>query len=1073
MKKSFSYQNRIRSRKKERGIAIIFTLGILGLLTVIALGFASTALLNNKLAQNVSGDSYAKSLAKNLALARVIALINYGGNDWEFDFSRIYSKETASDASGKNFLIKDHLWKLNTKSDGVKLYSFAPAGDVTWEYVRAQVRQADGTQVNGIIGRYAYVVVPDKGRLNPNINVGATFNSSDPAAAYAKYGQHLPFRMDSGGSISSTALQDILTKSYRYTAFQGAIKKAAVAEAAYKEWFHDFGIGMHAPLKTRDVFTHTTGSGSSQVNKYFTRFSMKDSVDWENVTVSDLIGESADFSATASSSTGTIDNPDDTVTYLPFLNKMWKAAGTDDKQKNRVRQLAANIIQYNRKLDETVATISDVDPANWMTNTPAYMGIGRHPMINEVGIAVEVTPGHAKDPEKVMDDVVATNVKAYTYYPKYTIKITPGVELISPYYIGERKKAEIRIEGTVKVTLQGTRALSGGSSSVSYNNATDFNDTENDKAHFQGDKTITHEMTLDDTFLMEFQADGAGGATVWQQGYTKAETFWYKTTAAPGSKDAELNRAVEKEYTSVNKDALTPYTINVATPSATAEPEADKVLFKNMKVTNIEFKIKKVLLKYNGKERDFAQLDDDTARVWNSTDYDAKLNGHLEAYADKPQFFFRSYQVIDPFVNLNKEDWGVKDYFYDKKFYADAFVNKITIPVDEKGYSKLYSHSSAEGGTLTDEAGNAEVHPNRFTDPKYQTPGDLANDGTTAGTDPTQVPFAFIRHAPMQHFWEFACIHTGARWSTLDLTTKLARENPAFTDYFPDLKTENGVEYAPSVPAGELFDQVKFSSKDTTHTEGLLNLNTDSHAVLHALFTHIKSDYRNLLTGTKSVDALPEGGTVNSNPANLMLCTDYKKPGTLNTSGCLACAILNCTGVFAFRQKSDLLIPQADLANAQSYDSSKHFSVNTPLADLQNLLKTAPNRIEKSQIIAKMMPYLRTAPVDMVYVIVLAQSIEDAGGNRTIMVDWDGTGMETAPDSTKLKKKLGLTYKDNDGNNQEISGVTLPGKIMSTNTYETYDIGADKITGEAKIVAALVRDPESGRWRIARMYYAE
>ena len=168
-----------------------------------------------------------------------------------------------------------------------------------------------------------------------------------------------------------------------------------------------------------------------------------------------------------------------------------------------------------------------------------------------------------------------------------------------------------------------------------------------------------------------------------------------------------------------------------------------------------------------------------------------------------------------------------------------------------------------------------------------------------------------------------------------------------------------------------------------------------------------------------------------------------------------------------------MLIPQADLAHAEGYNSGNHASVNTPLSALQSLLKTAPNRIEKSQIIAKMMPYLRTAPVDMVYVIVLAQSIEDAGGNRTIMVDWDGTGMETAPDSTKLKKKLGLTYKDNDGNNQEISGVTLPGKIITANTYETYDLGADKITGEAKIVAALVRDPESGKWRIARMYYAE
>ena len=435
----------------------------------------------------------------------------------------------------------------------------------------------------------------------------------------------------------------------------------------------------------------------------------------------------------------------------------------------------------------------------------------------------------------------------------------------------------------------------------------------------------------------------------------------------------------------------------------------------------------------------------------------------------KPFIFFRSYQVSDPFVNLNKTDWDVKDYALGATSTTaltgpeDAFTDEAL-----EELATLYSDDAKGGGTVT-----AAKHPNRFTDPKYQTPGDLANDGTTVGTDPAQVPFGFIRHAPMQHFWEFACIHTGARWSTLDLTTKLAKENPDFTDYFPVLKTENGVEYAPCVPAGELFDQVKFSSKDTTHTEGLINLNTDSHAVLHALFTHIKSDYRDVLTGTKSVDALPEGGTVNSNPANLMLCTDYKKPGTLNTSGCLACAILKCTGFFAFRQKSDLLIPQADLAHAQSYDSSKHSSVNTPLADLQNLLKTAPNRIEKSQIIAKMMPYLRTAPVDMVYVIVLAQSIEDAGGNRTIMVDWDGTGMETAPDSTKLKKKLGLTYKDNDGNNQEISGVTLPGKIITANTYETYDLGADKITGEAKIVAALVRDPESGKWRIARMYYAE
>ena len=57
----------IRNRKKSRGVAVIFTLGILGLLTVMALGFASTALLNRKIADNTSSADYARHIAKNIA----------------------------------------------------------------------------------------------------------------------------------------------------------------------------------------------------------------------------------------------------------------------------------------------------------------------------------------------------------------------------------------------------------------------------------------------------------------------------------------------------------------------------------------------------------------------------------------------------------------------------------------------------------------------------------------------------------------------------------------------------------------------------------------------------------------------------------------------------------------------------------------------------------------------------------------------------------------------------------------------------------------------------------------------
>ena len=41
-----------QKNSNQRGVAVIFTLGILGLLTVMALGFASTALLNRKIAEH-------------------------------------------------------------------------------------------------------------------------------------------------------------------------------------------------------------------------------------------------------------------------------------------------------------------------------------------------------------------------------------------------------------------------------------------------------------------------------------------------------------------------------------------------------------------------------------------------------------------------------------------------------------------------------------------------------------------------------------------------------------------------------------------------------------------------------------------------------------------------------------------------------------------------------------------------------------------------------------------------------------------------------------------------------------
>ena len=61
-KKGFGMMS--RRKRREKGIALIFTLGILGLLTVLALGFASTAMLNSKISGNISHQQKARYIAR-------------------------------------------------------------------------------------------------------------------------------------------------------------------------------------------------------------------------------------------------------------------------------------------------------------------------------------------------------------------------------------------------------------------------------------------------------------------------------------------------------------------------------------------------------------------------------------------------------------------------------------------------------------------------------------------------------------------------------------------------------------------------------------------------------------------------------------------------------------------------------------------------------------------------------------------------------------------------------------------------------------------------------------------------
>ena len=176
-------QNIFRMKKGEirnqRGVALIFTLGILGLLTVMALGFASTAMLNQKIASNSAGASSARMLAQvgvQRALTAV-ALYTADAANNAVGFSDIFSREYGSGKTG-NQNTCDFIWKLTTKINDIPLYELPVDYDnksgVTWQYVT----DPSDTTNNTLIGRYAYVVVPYYGALDPSVNYGQSFTDS-------------------------------------------------------------------------------------------------------------------------------------------------------------------------------------------------------------------------------------------------------------------------------------------------------------------------------------------------------------------------------------------------------------------------------------------------------------------------------------------------------------------------------------------------------------------------------------------------------------------------------------------------------------------------------------------------------------------------------------------------------------------------------------------------------------------------------------------------------------------------------------------------------------------------------
>lgn len=1026
-----------RRKRRERGIALIFTLGILGLLTVLALGFASTAMLNSKISGNISHQQKARYIARLGAERALYALTQCP----DIPISNIFSK-SAVDIDKESC---DGIWKLNTKLNGIPIYEITDdygADSVGWEYIRDPQSVTEEDIKKDIIGRYAYVVVEETGKLDPSVHLTDVAslsrqggkNIADELSFKVPFGtDFFPNTSDSPYSQNDTKLANLFkgagqfqTKfsrrlfnlgnllEYKVTDSDGklttAIKQLGFTtsqeQAKLKRALKSILGSRLEPyqecytLSSTSTSTESDGSTTTKTTtNTYPRFNLNRS-DWESLTPEDLVNLNNLSKGKA----------------IAWLVNWMHSRGDDWDDKTMAKQIAANIIQYSLPMNkETVS-----DSSNWVAQSPTYAGVGRHPMLNEIRVKLNI---HASV------ETVSAGENTTEYKPKYTIDAEIGTELIDMFGLSEET-----LQKKVKVSIYGEFTFNYTKTEVTNNNGVDTYTWKDGSYSFRGQQTLLCEINFFDTDTKD----------TWTKGYI--------AKLKPEEKDSPVIPEDEGKGTI----SLTPF-------KAASGKETE--IYKDMKIKNVRLNISKVILTYDGNPRDYAQIQNTSGQLTvSSVNYDKERA--MSVPASREYSFQAAWQAVDPRVNHYPIDWTLK--------LSDPKAETVVYP-GTWGINNFDNDSEGKLDAVTE--GDKEA----VSDPAWTSSGHLAS--------------AYIRHAPMESLWELGCISRAEPWKTLNL--KKSR-------VFASGETQGGGEYAKG--DANILDQVTLTDKKSRF--GLINLNTDEHFVLETLFYQIPFHTELHQAGIGADDKSILGATGTSS-----IYSVYSKKDTSNhkEESCLACLIMERSKILRFEKRSDLLMDETEVDALTTIDSGKRSSLKETVTKLRTALFSIPKTgesaspeeetsskttdAEEEQLVGKIMNLVAADPYETVYIIAVGQSIRDIGSSDTngitIFKNWAGSGKADKTYKDNAVTKRSEDYKayrragyirpstlkeieDGDSSPKVLNGAPnqLEDEITGVKKGQ-YDLGADKISAESKIVMTLCFDPWTKKWKIKRFEYVE
>lgn len=994
----------LKRNHREKGVALLFSLGILGLMTVLALTFASVSMTSQQIAKNATQKASARFLASSIPTH--IAALMYQDTYFTAAASPARAREPLYSKTQSGTTAYDWIWKLAIRDTSLKsaIYRMdvpdytSPNQQPAWQFI-----SNDENGTDKIVARIAYVAVPSPGLID--LNSTLLMEDGSQPTAYTRRGISIC------GEVDPKTLYDQIPKETgeadNYNSFFGNnLDKAKTGANQDRFSSYDDIQRYISPPST------ATADEVKQFNNHFIKAFASSSFQYPEIFMLpgttdiyhriDLVALSKKISVLKDNAkrklaleaivndgkSMQIPNPKESpfseanrpyrisngesgegpfaYPQIPWFKEFNTSdlsgfANSDTKR----NQIVANLLDFFTPLSSDDGTkigpTSDVDPNSWSVdgaNTPTYTGLKKSPYICGTGALLAITPTYTGEVES---DDGAGNI-LYKYKVDLNASIDFFTELINMYAnLGETTSQEILAGGTLSIsgTLAGT-ALTVDIAIPNSANADKMKTT---------DDTVTRQYFIQK--IADTSLTGTGGP-------------YYVRNAIDGT---------------------------LYTSASSTLPEGQEA---PLKIDSITLK-PLIRLKWNDVPVDFANL---------SATEGVAFTTETKVAGKKTYYIGAARRASDPRHNLPSTAWN-GDWKCAKELTDTLFIPAELL-------------NGAVAGTTSTDADR--IYADRIYADTYPTTADPSTGFMATKIDIPEANRAnvYLRGTAIGdrtsfEAWELAFIHRASAWENLNFTTYAASADGSIAN-------KGGTSYT----AGDLalLDQLKLTwytnSADETSTDEKENEDSPK------LYSYGKLNVNELTAANyHSFNALLQ----NAHP-------NQDIPG----SGTPAYTRVSLTSLDAFFQQKEI--------STTPFTSRVQIFHSLGGVDLW----AGVSESDKAKIFPSLVFLLDAEPTFLprrVYVLGIAQTITDVSG--TYSKNW----------GSDYRYPSGFqTPEGNNVVNPQVSSSTSSG----TAAFNTYENGADQITGEQKVFSVLERSyatqPYSSaayhpKWTIKEVKYVD